>query len=83
MIDIKISIIIPVYNAEKYIENMLKSIEKQTLKEIELLFIDDGSTDSSINIILKYKKNFSNIRLFKQNNMGAGKARNLGIENAH
>lgn len=82
MENIKVSIIIPVYNSEKYIEKAFKSVTRQTLKEKEILFIDDGSTDSSYNILLDYKERFSNIRIFRQNNMGAGKARNLGIKNA-
>ena len=67
----KISIIIPVYNEEKYIKNVLKSIQLQTLKEVEILFIDDKSTDKSVKKILEYKKQDKRIRLIKnQKNRG-------------
>ena len=67
----KISIIIPVYNEEKYIKNVLKSIQLQTIKEIEIIFIDDKSTDKSVQKILEYKKKDKRIRLIKnQKNRG-------------
>jgi glycosyltransferase involved in cell wall biosynthesis len=67
----KISIIIPVYNEEKYIKNVLKSIQLQTIKEIEIIFIDDKSTDKSVKKILEYKKIDKRIRLIKnQKNRG-------------
>ena len=67
----KISIIIPVYNEEKYIKNVLKSIQLQTIKEIEIIFIDDKSTDKSVKKILEYKKKDNRIRLIKnQKNRG-------------
>ena len=61
----KVSIVIPVYNEEKYIKNVLKSIQIQTLKEIEILFIDDKSTDKSIKKIKEFKKQDPRIRLIK------------------
>ena len=61
----KVSIVIPVYNEEKYIKNVLKSIQYQSLKEIEILFIDDKSTDKSVKIIKEYKKKDPRIRLIK------------------
>ena len=61
----KVSIVIPVYNEEKYLKNVLKSIQYQTLKEIEILFIDDKSTDKSAKRILEYKKEDPRIRLIK------------------
>ena len=67
----KISIIIPVYNEEKYIKNVLKSIQLQTIKEIEIIFIDDKSTDKSVQKILEYKKKDKRIHLIKnQKNRG-------------
>ena len=61
----KISIVIPVYNEEKYIKNVLKSIQLQTLKEVEILFIDDKSTDKSVKIIQEFRKEDKRIRLIK------------------
>lgn len=78
----KISIIIPVFNAEKYIEKCLLSVIKQTLKDIEIICIDDGSTDSSIEKIQKYMSKDKRIILLKQNNQGQGSARNKGIKQA-
>lgn len=78
-----ISVIIPVYNAEKYLQQCLNSICSQTLREIEILCIDDGSTDNSLNILQVYAKRDSRIRIFSQENQGAGAARNCGLRNAH
>ena len=61
----KVSIVIPVYNEEKYLKNVLKSIQYQTLKEIEILFIDDMSTDKSVKKILEFKKEDPRIKLIK------------------
>ena len=61
----KISIVIPVYNEEKYIKNVLKSIQLQTLKEVEILFIDDKSTDKSVKRIQEFRKEDKRIRLIK------------------
>lgn len=76
---VKISIIIPVYNMETYIGKCLDSIFEQTLKEIEIICIDDGSTDHTENVIHSYQNRYTNIRFKKQTNQGAGPARNLGI----
>ena len=53
---VKVSVIIPVYNAEKYLKECLDSITKQTLTDIEIICINDGSTDNSLNILQEYKK---------------------------
>lgn len=80
----KISVIVPVYNAEKYIEKCISSIANQTMKDIEILAINDGSTDNSLNILdslsLKYK---GKLKIISKENGGAGSARNIGIENAN
>lgn len=76
----KISIIIPVYNTEKFIKECLDSIINQTFKDIEIICINDGSTDNSLNILNEYKDIDNRIRVFSQENSGAGVARNLGIE---
>ena len=79
----KISVIIPVYNAEKYIEQCISSIANQTLKDIEIIAINDGSIDNSLNILdslsLKYR---GKLKIIDRENGGAGYARNIGLDNA-
>ena len=75
-----ISIIVPVYNTEKYLERCLTSLIEQTKKEIEIIIINDGSTDNSEKIIKKYKD--SRIKYIKNVNQGIGATRNEGIERA-
>lgn len=79
----KVSVIVPVYNAEKYLEKCISSIANQTLEDIEILAINDGSKDNSLNVLdnlsIKYK---DKIRVFDKPNGGAGSARNIGIDNA-
>ena len=77
-----ISIIIPVYNAEKYIDACLQSILKQRLKDLEIICIDDGSTDRSAEIIDRYRKQDNRIRLYQINNSGAANARNFALTKA-
>lgn len=77
---IKISVIIPIYNMEEYLPQCLDSIVSQTLREIEILCIDDGSTDGSEEVLKLYCNRDSRIRVIKQNNQGVLCARNLGIE---
>lgn len=78
----KISVIMPVYNAAKYISNTLDSIQSQTLKDIEILCIDDGSDDNSAEIIKEKQVQDIRIKYEYQLNQGAGAARNRGIESA-
>ncbi len=78
--EIKISIIMPVYNSEDELEQSIKSVDKQTLKEIELICIDDGSTDNSLNILRDFEKRYDFVKVYTQENQGSGKARNYGIE---
>lgn len=75
----KVSIIIPVYNVEKYLEKCLDSAVRQTLKDVEIICINDGSIDSSEEILNNYKKNYSNIKVVKQENKGVSGARNCGL----
>lgn len=77
---IKISVIIPVYNAEQYLKQCMESVLGQTLKEIEIICIDDGSTDNSLNILKEYQKKDNRIIIFSQENQGAAVARNRGLE---
>ncbi len=76
----KVSIVLPVYNAEKYLKRCLDSILNQDYSNIELITIDDGSKDSSWSILSEYQKQYpQNIKLVKQENMGVSKTRNKGI----
>jgi len=77
----KVSIIIPVYNSEKYLRHCLDSITNQSFKDFEVIAINDGSTDSSLNILNEYK-NILNIKILSQKNMGVAKAREIGIKNS-
>lgn len=77
-----VSIIVPVYNVENYLEKCLDSILSQTYKNYELILINDGSTDSSATIIERYRKD-SRISIISQNNMGLSEARNRGVQAAH
>jgi glycosyltransferase involved in cell wall biosynthesis len=81
--DKKISVIIPVYNVEKYLARCLNSIIKNTYKNIEIILVNDGSKDKSQEIIDKYKNKYGNIiKAREQENKGPAEARNVGIEMA-
>lgn len=75
-----LSVIIAVYNAEKTIQKCINSILRQTLKQIEIICIDDGSIDQSFNILKKLEKEYDQIIIRSQQNQGAGSARNKAIE---
>lgn len=75
-----ISVIIPVYNVEKHIDRCLASVTKQTYANLEIILIDDGSTDDSYLICEKYKKNDNRVKLFHKDNSGVSSARNDGIK---
>lgn len=78
----EISIIVPVYNAEKWLSYCIDSIMNQTFSDFELLLIDDGSTDGSGKICDEYSLKDSRIRVFHKTNEGVSSARNLGLDNA-
>lgn len=79
---ISISVIMPVFNAGKYLAESLDSVLAQTLEGIEIICVDDGSSDDSPAILARYAALHGNIRVFKQSNKGAGLARNLALDNA-
>ena len=76
----EISIIVPVYNVEEYLENCIESILNQTFKDFELILVDDGSTDNSGKVCDIYEKKDSRIKVIHKNNGGLSSARNAGID---
>ena len=79
---VKISIIMPVYNASRFLEMSCGSVAKQTLKDVELICVDDESTDDSLELLNKLKEKYGFIKIFTQKNQGSGKARNHGMSKA-
>ena len=79
---IKVSIIIPVYNAEKYIDRCIHSLINQTLREIEIIIVNDGSTDASLKIVSSLAIKDERIKIIDKRNGGVGAARNSGIKAA-
>lgn len=79
MADIEVSVIVPIYNAEKYLRKCIDSILDQTLKHIECILVDDGSVDNSYAICKEYEIRDSRIRVIRQKNSGSSVARNTGI----
>lgn len=75
----KVSVIVPVYNAEKYLEECIKSLMNQTLKDIEIILVNDGSKDNSQKICEKYEKEDKRIILINKENGGQAEARNVGM----
>lgn len=74
-----VSVIIPVYNAEKYLRRCLDSVQNQTYKNIEVILVDDGSTDGSPQICDEYAKNDFRIKAYHKKNGGVADARNYGL----
>ena len=77
-----LSIIVPVYNSKKYLTRCVESITNQSYLNIEIILIDDGSTDGSAELCDELEKRDRRIRVFHQKNSGPGAARNLGLLNA-
>ncbi|WP_175640176.1 glycosyltransferase family 2 protein [Metabacillus schmidteae] len=75
-----VSIIVPIYNSERFIDKTITSIVNQTYKNIEIILLDDGSTDNSLNIMKKYEKQDGRIKVFSHKNQGQSFTRNKGIE---
>lgn len=78
----KISVIVPIYNVEKYLKECLDSVVNQNLKEVEIILVDDGSTDKSKEIISEYESKFPNIVRIELRNKGVSVARNIGLKKA-
>ena len=77
-----ISVVVPIYNVEQYLDRCISSIVAQTYRELEILLIDDESTDSSPKICDRWARKDERIRVIHKTNAGAGMARNTGIEHA-
>ena len=78
----KVSVIVPVYKTEKYLRRCIDSLRKQTLKEIEIILVDDGSPDGCPKLCDEYAKEDGRIRVIHKKNGGLGFARNSGLEAA-
>ena len=76
----KISVIVPIYNAEKYLEKCVKSVMDQTLKDIEIICVDDGSTDSSVQLMDQFAKEDSRVKVIHKENSGYGNSMNRGLK---
>lgn len=74
-----LTVIIPTYNNENYIQRCLDSVINQSLKSIKIIIIDDGSTDNSLEVIKQYARSYDNIEYCVSNRVGPGAARNIGI----
>lgn len=77
--EIKVSVVIPVYNTEKYVRQAVESVMYQSLKELEIIVVDDGSTDKSLSIVEKLGDTDKRIQIYTQANQGQSIARNRGI----
>lgn len=75
----KVSIVVPIYNVEKYLKNCVDSLLNQTLEDIEIILVDDGSPDKSGEIADEYLRNEKRIKVVHQSNAGLGPARNSGM----
>ena len=80
--NVLLSVIVPMYNVEKYLKTCIDSIEKQTYSPIEIILVDDGSIDRTLQIAYELSEQFDNIKVFSQENQGQGKARNTGLSHA-
>ncbi|MBR4891541.1 MAG: glycosyltransferase family 2 protein, partial [Clostridia bacterium] len=76
----KVSIIVPVYNAQEYIKRCVNSLKNQTLEDIEIILVDDNSTDASLEICNKMAMEDMRIKVIHKDNEGAGRARNEALE---
>lgn len=82
MISPGVSVVIPCYNAEKYLDMCMESLLNQTLQDVEIICVDDGSTDSTLDKLNHYAQSDTRVRIFSQQNQYAGAARNLGLSKA-
>lgn len=78
-----VSIVIPIYNGEKYIKKMYRSLSRQSFQDFELLYINDGSSDNSLDILVQIAKEDKRVKVYSHKNQGICASRNLGISNSH
>ena len=78
----KVSVVVPVCNVETYLEECLQSLENQTLKEIEFICVNDGSTDNSLSILKTFAQKDERFKIIDKDNAGYGHAMNLGMDMA-
>lgn len=78
----KVSVIVPVYNGEQFIINCLTQLDNQTLKGIEIIVVDDGSNDKTLELANSFKMKYQTLIILQQSHMGVSNARNIGISNA-
>ena len=78
----RVSVVIPVYNAKRYLEACVQSLEEQSLRSFELICVDDGSTDGSAELLITLAKRYENLRILSLEHAGVSAARNAGIEDA-
>ncbi|MCK5666239.1 MAG: glycosyltransferase family 2 protein, partial [Thiotrichaceae bacterium] len=78
-----VSILIPLYNAQKHITETIENCLSQTYKNIEIIIVDDGSNDDGLQIVKEYADKYENIKVFTQENSGAPRARNLAFEKSN
>ena len=78
----KVSIIVPVYNSENYVVRCLDSIFRQTYADIEVICVDDGSTDNSLSVLKQYQSDHPQLRIIHRTNGGLSAARNTGLKNS-
>ena len=81
--NVLISVIVPVWNAQNYLETCLDSIIHQTYSNLEILLVDDGSTDDSLEICRNYERKDNRVRVFHKENGGQGSARNFALDCCH
>lgn len=79
---IKVSVIVPIYNTEKFLKRCIDSVLNQSLKELEIILVNDGSTDNSNKICLEYSEKYENIKYLNKLNTGCSDSRNIGIRMA-
>ena len=77
-----ISVIMPVYNVSNYLQNSIDSIKNQTFEDIEIICVNDGSTDNSVELLNSISQEFPDFKIVTQENSGPGIARNVGIDHA-
>ena len=80
--NIKVSVVMPIYNADDYLKPAIDGVLGQTLTDIELICVDDGSTDKSLSIIKEYQQTDERVRILTENNAGPSTARNKGLVRA-